>query len=90
MNRNFSDLMDAILNGKSIFLCKIGSGFNKFYEEVEFIKQTNSGALSFKTKSGSRFQVKDEFGSYKLCGKASKCFFKFNEVDSDYMENIIL
>ena len=91
MSKKLYEIKEAAFGGKTIYICRVGSGWSCSYEKAIFVKQLQSGKLVFKTQSGVRFQVKCEYGNYGLCGKASECFLKFDcELSSNVYENVVL
>ncbi len=81
------NVIKAIANNDQLILCESGSGLSVRFVKINFIKETKTGKLVFKTEAGDKVILKeDEFedGKYNACDKYSDCWLTMmSDVEND-------
>lgn len=88
--KNFNEMLEMVQN-ENVVACRVSSGHSAAYEPAYFNGLTAKGNIKMVTKSGSKFQIKNEWGIAVMVGKAKDLFIKSeSEIDDNYFESIAL
>lgn len=88
--KNFNEMLEMVQDEK-VIACRVSSGHSVAYEPVHFDGFTKSGNIKMVTESGSRFQIKDEYGKAIMVGKAKELFIKLESEKNDnyFLVNVL-
>lgn len=88
--KNFNEMLEMVQD-ENVMACRVSSGHSVAYEPAYFNGFTVKGNIKMVTKSGSKFQIKDECGVAVMVGKAKDLFIKSeSKINDNYFESIVL
>ena len=88
--KNFNNIFQMVTS-QDVLVCKATSGLSVAYEVAHFNGLTKSGNIKMVTESGSKFQIKEEWGKAIMVGKAKDLFLKSeSEINDNYFKSIVL
>ena len=88
--KNFNEMLEMVQDEK-VIACRVSSGHSVACEPAYFNGFTAKGNIKMVTESGSKFQIKEEWGKAIMVGKAKDIFIKYeSEINDNYFESVVL
>lgn len=88
--KSFKDMLQMVQD-KDVVVCRCSSGMNVAYEPAHFNSIMANGNIKMVTESGTKFQIKDQYGVAIMAGKAKDCFIKLaSDVNDNYFKVNVL
>lgn len=88
--KSFKDMLQMVQD-QDVVVCRCSSGMNVAYEPAHFNGLMANGNIKMVTESGTKFQIKDQYGAAIMAGKAEDCFIKLaSDVNDNYFKVNVL